>query len=104
MKRQALALPLLLLWSATASAAHKAIPPSPYSYVHNEGVISAASEQRLSQTLRQFELATGHQFVVALFQSLDGESLEDYSNQVFRAWKVGSAKGNDGLLFALFKN
>jgi len=52
--------------------------------------------------LADFERKTGHQLVVAAFQSLDGESLEDYVNRLFRAWKPGSAKANDGVLFALF--
>jgi uncharacterized protein len=66
-------------------------------------VVSAAAEGQLSQTLGDFERKSGHQFVIALFQSLEGESLEDYSNRVFRAWKIGDAKRNDGLLFCLFK-
>ena len=65
--------------------------------------MSPGAEQKLSSTLRGFEQRTGHQFVIALFQSLDGESLEDYSNRVFRAWKIGGKQGNDGLLFALYK-
>lgn len=93
---------LLILWPATLWAG-KAIPPSPPSYVLNEGVVSPDEENKLSGTLRGFEQATGHQFVVALFQSLDGENLEDYSNRVFRAWRTGDAKRNDGLLFCLFK-
>lgn len=88
---------------ASAAWGAKAIPPSPRSYVHNEGVISAGAEARLSAALRGVEQATGHQFVAALFQSLDGESLEDYTNKVFRAWKIGGKKGDDGLLFCLYK-
>lgn len=49
------------------------------------------------------EQRTGHQFVVALFKSLDGESVEDYTNRLFRAWKIGSKKLDDGLLFTLFQ-
>ncbi len=103
MIRRGLSLALLILWPATARAAHKAFPPPPSTYVYNEAVISPSAEQLLSGMLSTFQQTTGHQFVVALFQNLDGESLEDYTNQVFRAWKVGSAKGNDGLLFALYK-
>jgi uncharacterized protein len=95
-------LALLLLWPSFAWA-DKAIPPSPSSYIHNEGVVSPGEEQRLSQNLAAFEQRTGHQFAVALFQSLDSESLEDYSNKVFRAWKIGGKKGDDGLLFCLYK-
>ncbi len=94
---------LLLLLSSAPLWAAKPIPPAPRSYVLNEGVISAGAEARLSRTLSEFEQATGRQFAVALFQSLDSESLEDYSNRVFRAWKIGGAKANDGLLFCLYR-
>lgn len=99
--RKGAALFLLLLPGVLWAA--KDIPFAPRSYVLNEDVISAEAEARLSRTLSDFEQSAGHQFVVALFQSLDGESLEDYSNRVFRAWKIGDAKTNDGLLFCLFK-
>ena len=93
---------LLLLLPAVLWAA-KEIPPPPSSYVLNEGVISPETQARLSATLSAFEQGTGHQFAVALFQGLDGEDLDDYSNRVFRAWKLGGAKTNDGLLFCLYK-
>jgi uncharacterized protein len=64
-------------------------------------VLGAAAAE-LSPELAAFEKRTGHQMVVAAFQSLDEESLEDYTNRLFRAWKIGSAKGDDGVLFALF--
>jgi uncharacterized protein len=102
MRLRRLSFGLLLLWPATLWAG-KDIPPSPPSYVRNEAVVSPGEEDRLSETLRGFEQATGRQFAVALFQSLDGESLDDYCNRVFRAWKIGGAKLNDGLLFCLFK-
>ncbi len=65
-------------------------------------MVSASAEAALSEKLGALERATGKQFVVALFQSLEGESLEDYSNKLFRHWRIGDAKRNDGLLFTLF--
>ncbi len=41
--------------------------------------------------------------MIAIFRSLEGESLEDYSNRLFKHWKIGDAKKNDGVLLALFK-
>lgn len=65
-------------------------------------MISAAAEAELSRRLAALEAETGRQFAVALFQSLEGESLEEYANRLFRHWKIGRAKKNDGLLFCLF--
>ena len=84
--------------------AAKPIPPSPASYVHNEGVISGPAAERLSARLADFETRTGRQFVVALFQSLEGEDLEDYANRLFRTWRIGSKKLDDGLLLCVFKS
>lgn len=97
--------PLLLagcLLLAGGAQAAKPIPAAPSSYVHNEGVVSEPAAERISGLLRQVERSTGRQFVVALFQSLEGENLEAYSNRVFRTWKIGDARRNDGLLFCLF--
>ncbi len=100
--RRLIAAAVLLLGVSFAQA--KDIPASPSTYVHNDGVMSAQGAQTLSAKLSAFEKATGHQFVVAAFQSLDGANLEDYSSQVFKAWKIGDKKRNDGLLLTLFKN
>lgn len=80
----------------------KTTPPSPDSYVYNENVISAETAGHVSQRLEDFEKNTGRQFVIALFQSLEGESLQEYVNRLLRAWKIGSREKNDGLLFCLF--
>ena len=102
-KPAASVLACLLLGTACAAFAAKPIPPSPRAYVHNERVLSAPAAARLSALLAGFQRETGHQFVVALFESLEGESLETYSTALFRAWKIGDAKRNDGLLLALFR-
>ncbi len=101
--RRLAALVVLCAWPTLAFAG-KAFPPSPRGYVYNEGVVGDQEAARLSQELSDFEQATGHQFVVALFRSLDGEDVDDYTNRLFGAWKVGDAKRNDGVLFAVYKD
>lgn len=45
------------------------------------------------------EKAEGHpQFAVLIIPSLDGATIEDYANRVFRAWKLGQAGRDNGLL------
>ena len=94
----------LLLAAALFCAAAKPFPEPPRDYVHNEGVLAAANESILSARLEQIERASGMQFVVAIFQTLDGENLEEYTNKLFRRWKIGDARRNDGVLFAIFVN
>jgi len=42
--------------------------------------------------------------VVATVPSLDGQAIEPYANTLFRAWKLGEAKKNNGVLFLVAPN
>lgn len=97
--RPALALALLL---APAAFAAKAFPPPPRDWVHNEGVLSPAAESALTVRLEALHQQTGRQFVVGAFKSLEGESLEEWTNRLFREWRIGEARRDDGLLFCLY--
>ncbi len=103
MSPRRIAAALLLAALAVPARAGKPFPPSPSTYVYNENVLTPAGEQRLSSYLADFEHRTGHQLVVAAFASLDGENVDDYTNRLFRAWKIGDAQRNDGILFALYQ-
>lgn len=99
----------MLLWAGLLLAggpawAAKPLPLAPAYFIHNEGVVSGETEKELARRLYQVEARTGRQFVVGLFQSLEGEDLEGYTNRLFKAWKVGDARRNDGLLFCLFRD
>ncbi|MBI3554184.1 MAG: TPM domain-containing protein [Elusimicrobia bacterium] len=94
---------LLILFFSSIVWAAKSIPPFPGSLVYNEGVLSNAAVDELTRSLGDFQKRTGHQFVVALFQSLGYDSLEGYSSRVFNAWKIGDKERNDGLLLCLFR-
>lgn len=82
-----LALPLL---------AAKALPEKPSGAVYNERIVSNEAQSRLSDQLSGFERDSGHQFTVALFASLEGESPRDYSARLLKAWRPE-------LLLAYFK-
>jgi len=41
---------------------------------------------------------------VATVSSLDGQEIEPYANQLFRAWRLGEAKKNNGVLFLVAPN
>ena len=57
---------------------------------------------RLESVLAEGERATGAQVVVALFPSLDGESLEDFSIRVAEKWRVGRKELDDGVIILVF--
>jgi uncharacterized protein len=52
--------------------------------------------------LAEGERATGAQVVVAVFPSLDGESLEDFSIRLAEKWRVGRKALDDGAIILVF--
>jgi uncharacterized protein len=96
-----LIVPVLLGLSSFAQA--KDIPKSPDNYVMDEPhVLSEATVNQLHATLAKLDKDTGKQVVVAIFTSLDGEDLEDYSHRVFHEWKIGQSGKNNGVLLTLY--
>ncbi|WP_245479339.1 MULTISPECIES: TPM domain-containing protein, partial [unclassified Mesorhizobium] len=66
--------------------------------VDDAGIIDAATRAALTQKLADFETKGSDQIVVATIPSLDGEEIEPYANRLFRFWKLGQAKENNGVL------
>ncbi|MBQ7478740.1 MAG: TPM domain-containing protein, partial [Selenomonadaceae bacterium] len=46
----------------------------------------------------------GAQLVVVTIDTLNGEEIEDYANRLFRAWGIGSAEKNNGVLLLIAKD
>ena len=95
----------LLLLAALAGAAAAAPPiPSPPDRRINDfaGVLSADERARLDDTLRTRERESSNQIVVAIFRSLQGESLEDYSIRLAQAWRIGQKGLDNGVIFLVF--
>jgi uncharacterized protein len=65
-------------------------------------VLSPDAVARLDAQLRSYETGTTRQIAVAIFPSLDGESIEDFSIRLAEKWKIGSRANNDGVLVTLF--
>ncbi len=58
--------------------------------------------EQLDSQLRGYEKGTTRQIAVAIFKSLDGESVEDVSIRLAEKWKIGGKASNDGVLVTLF--
>jgi len=54
--------------------------------------------------LNLYNRGSGPQFAVLIIPSLEGESIESFSQKVFENWKLGDEKRDDGLLFILSIN
>lgn len=59
---------------------------------------------QLEQALQSFDEADSTQVAVLTVDSLEGDSLEDFSIRVVDAWKVGQRGKDNGVLFLVVKN
>ena len=86
-----------LLWIGAALAA--TFPPLSGRVVDAAHILSPVTIADLERKLADLEQKSGIQLVVATVPSLEGEEIEPYANELFRAWKLGeSKKDNGGLL------
>lgn len=94
---------LLLALAAGAAWAALRIPPAPDRRVNDyAGALSPADRDRLEQRLIAREAGSRNQVVVAIFRSLQGESLEDYSIRLAQAWRIGQKGLDNGVIFLVF--
>jgi uncharacterized protein len=66
------------------------------------GLLSPADRARLEARLAEREQATGAQMVIAIFRSLDGENLEDFSIRLAERWRVGQKALDNGVILLVF--
>src|SRR5438128_2029888 len=88
-----------LLWVATASAFKP--PPINGHVMDTAGVLTPQEVLTLDQKLEQARLTNGFAIVVFFAGSLEGETIEDVAYTTFNEWKIGSAKGDDGVLLLI---
>jgi uncharacterized protein len=72
--------------------------------VDQAGVMSADSRSAVEEKLKDLEDKSGIQLVVATVKSLQGSDVETYANELFRAWKLGQAQKNNGVLLLVAPN
>jgi uncharacterized protein len=64
-------------------------------------ILTPESRAALDAKLKALEDKSSIQLVVATVASLQGGDVESYANGLFRAWKLGDAKKNNGVLFLI---
>jgi uncharacterized protein len=69
--------------------------------VDQAGVMTAQSRNDLETKLKELEDKSSIQLVVATVKSLQGSDVETYTNELFRFWKLGEAKKNNGVLLLI---
>jgi uncharacterized protein len=79
------------------------VPPVPAQRVNDYArLLPADAQQRLEQRLAERERATGAQMVIAMFPSLEGENLEDFSVRLAERWRVGQKSLDNGVILLVF--
>ena len=92
-----------MLLAAVVVLAALTIPPAPDARVNDYAhVLGAGDRQALERRLTERESATGTQMVIAIFKSLEGESLEDYSIRLAQQWRIGQKKLDNGVILLVF--
>src|SRR5262249_37225701 len=66
--------------------------------VDQAGILDQSARIALTEKLASLEASTTDQLVVATVRSLEGTSIEDYANKLFREWKLGQKDKNNGVL------
>lgn len=74
-------------------------PPLTGRVVDQANVMTPQSRAAVETKLKDLEDKSSIQLVVATVKSLQGGDIETYANELFRFWKLGEAKKNNGVLF-----
>jgi len=94
-----LALLVLLLTAAfNVAALAQTFPELTGRVVDQAGILRPEDKLAIEQKLKAYEEKTSDQVVVATVRSLEGHSVEDYANRLFRDWKLGTKEKNNGVL------
>ena len=72
--------------------------------VDDAHILSDQTREDLDQKLAGLESHTSRQLVVVTLPSLQGYEISDYGYQLGRAWGIGQAKLNNGVLFIVAPN
>ena len=68
------------------------------------GVLSSTAKQTVENMAKELEEKTGAQLVVVLIETLQGASIEEYANTLFRQWGIGQREQNNGVLLLIAPN
>ncbi len=79
-------------------------PPLTGRIVDQANLLPADQRQALEAKLADLETKSGIQLVVATVNSLNGQEIEPYANELFRAWKLGEKTKNNGVLLLVAPN
>ena len=93
----------LLLFTAVDAAALD-VPYLTGRVTDNAQIISESMRRSITEQLKAHEEATGNQIAVLTIPTLEGESIENFADEVFKAWKLGKKGKDNGILLIVVPN
>lgn len=79
--------------------------PKADGYVNDfAAILDAQTRGMLEQRLKDVEAKTSSEIAVATVKSLDGMSIEEYADRLFKEWGIGQAKTDNGVLILVAPN
>lgn len=102
----AFALTLILPLSFISVNAETKYPsPTNFKYINDyTSTLDNNSKEYIVSVGKELEDKTGAQEVVVIIDSLQGNDIESYSNELFRTWGIGQKGKNNGLLILMSMN
>lgn len=92
---------LCCLWVSSVSGLDV---PDYHGYVNDyANMISPEMESKLERALQSFDLSDSTQITILTLDSLEGDSLEDFSIRTVDKWKIGQKDKDNGVLLLVFK-
>ena len=88
---------------ASPSHAQPRVPDLTGRVVDGADLLRPSTEAALEARLAAFEDSTTVQVAILTIRSLDGEVLEPFATRVFRAWGLGQADADNGVLILIAK-
>ena len=101
-KRMAMVLMVALFAIAPAFAIN--FPALTGRVVDQANIIQPDTRAAIEQRSADLEEKSGIQLVVATVNSLEGQEIEPYANELFRKWALGEKKKNNGVLMLVAPN
>ncbi len=89
---------LLVISLGAAGARALDVPPLVGHVNDLSGLLGVDERRALEAKLTAHEAATGQQFALLTFKSLEGQAIETYAIAVAEKWRLGREKEDDGLI------
>ena len=90
-------IPILILFSFTTAVKSAELKPSGFINDYTN-TLAAQDREALESLVADIEKETSSEIAVAIINSLEGRSIEDYANEVFNKWGIGKKGKDNGVL------